>query len=199
MNAQITSIPIRSPRCVLILGCSISLIFPIVWCQLFSPNLLRSHRLAGCMTEMSTLILTLTTALYIHTISASFYNDVGVMIPPKPELASEIQNRARLMESDSCASASYTSGCSSSDPAGCPCSSFTDDERRQILEAHNFRREQSAAGNELCATSDGLSTEPCPAATKMNSLIWDEGLETIATYWAHQFGTKWYSDYTHNL
>lgn len=140
--------------------------------------------------SMSPCSLILSAALLLHAVPASFFSDVGVMIPPKAEVVAEMPNRARLMESSSCASANYTSGCSASDPAGCPCSSFTDDERRQILEAHNFRREQSAAGNELCATSDGSSTEPCPAATKMNSLIWDPELETIATYWAHQFGTK---------
>merc|ERR1719242_2856846 len=91
-----------------------------------------------------------------------------------------------LMESASCASGAYSSGCSSSDPRGCPCESLTDDERTQILDLHNERREQSASGNELCATSDFSDTTPCPAASKMNALIWDSSLEAIATYWAHQ-------------
>merc|ERR1719242_2112547 len=91
-----------------------------------------------------------------------------------------------LMESASCASGAYSSGCSSSDPRGCPCESLSDDERRQILDLHNERREQSASGNELCANSDFSDTTPCPAASKMNALIWDSSLEAIATYWAHQ-------------
>ena len=67
------------------------------------------------------------------------------------------------------------------------CLTLSDDERTQILDAHNERRELAASGNEACSTSDGSSTEPCPAATDMNALIWDDQLETIATYWAHQF------------
>ena len=91
------------------------------------------------------------------------------------------------VDSGSCASGSYNIGCNSTNPDGCPCPSLSDDERTQILDAHNVRRELAASGNEVCATSNGSSTEPCPAATDMNALIWDGELETIATYWAHQF------------
>lgn len=132
--------------------------------------------------------LTLVVLILIHAASASYiHDDIGVMSIPAIN-QHRTPNRARLMESTSCAFGNYSVGCNSTNPAGCPCAPFTDDERLQILNAHNFRREQSASGNELCATSDGSSTEPCPAATKMNALIWDTGLEVIATYWAHQFG-----------
>ena len=116
------------------------------------------------------------TSVYLsYSVTAAFTNDID-------------QETRRLISSSSCASADYTLGCNATNPAGCPCTAFTDEERTQILDAHNERRELAASGNELCATSDGSSVESCPAATDMNALLWDESLEVIATYWAHQFG-----------
>ena len=139
--------------------------------------------------NMCTLTLFAVSLLCVVSHAVSDHNDVGVMIWPDDEMDSKLSPKSarRLISSSSCASGS-TSGCSSSNPAGCPCPAFTDDERTQILDLHNYRRELAASGNEVCASSGGFSTQSCPAGTDMNALLWDEQLETIATYWAHQFG-----------
>ena len=148
---------------------------------------------------MSALILSLCVAVLSHTVSSRrsrrlfsqlvTVDDVGVKIWPdlSPE-AQRINRMAReLIDSATCAEETYASGCSGDDPEGCPCTSFNDTERTQILDAHNYRRELAAAGEELCSNSDNSGTENCPAATDMNALIWDDQLEIISTYWAHQF------------
>merc|ERR1719461_1644281 len=101
-------------------------------------------------------------------------------------IADESERRV-MIDSTSCADGSYSgSTCSSSDPTGCPCTALTADEKAQILALHNERRDLAASGNEDCANSAGTGTTNCPAGTDMNELMWDEGLEKIATYWAHQ-------------
>lgn len=96
-------------------------------------------------------------------------------------------DRRRVLSSTSCASPPYSgTTCSSSDPTDCPCTALSDDEKQQILDLHNDRRDLAASGNEDCSNSGGTGTTNCPAGTDMNALIWDESLEAIATYWAHQ-------------
>ena len=134
-------------------------------------------------------VIAVLAALCKETASTVTITDVGVLqFDEDGQFRAVHDGTRRLIDSSSCASADYTVGCSASDPAGCPCTAFTDDERTQILDAHNERRELAASGNEDCATSGGSSTQKCPAATDMNALLWDQTLETIATYWAHQFG-----------
>ena len=134
--------------------------------------------------SLSLIIAVIQTVLCSHIT----IDDIGVMKWPDESPISINNHRLarELIDSFSCAEETYSSGCSGTDPEGCTCTALTDTEKTQILDAHNERRELAAAGQELCATSSGSGTEACPAATDMNSMIWDDQLETIATYWAHQ-------------
>jgi len=115
------------------------------------------------------------------------YQDDGEVLAPVSSSTTSTPNRQRTLSSTTCAEPPYSGdSCSSSNPTGCTCTALTDDEKAEILAAHNDRRDLAASGNEDCATSNGASTTPCPAATDMNELLWDDGLEAVATYWAHQ-------------
>merc|ERR1719347_879087 len=107
-------------------------------------------------------------------LSHAVSDNVGVMMWPDEEMDTQLKPKSvrRLISSSSCASADYILGCNSTNPAGCPCTAFTDDERTQILDLHNERRELAASGNEVCAASGGSSTESCPAGSDMNALLW---------------------------
>eukprot|EP01084_Bolivina_argentea_P316652 548927_1 len=92
----------------------------------------------------------------------------------------------RFIDNSACSTPPYATECTANNPDNCPCTAFTISEKKQMLDSHNNRRDLAASGGEVCADSTGTSTEKCPSATNMNSLIWDNGLEKVSTYWAHQ-------------
>ena len=80
-----------------------------------------------------------------------------------------------------CARMDYGDQCTKTNLEGCPCPTFSDEERTEILDLHNERRNEFATGNGQCLE------KLCPEATNMNKLVWDKGLEVMATYQAHMF------------
>merc|ERR1719283_375255 len=90
--------------------------------------------------------------------------------------------------SSECASTGgYSTNCISTNPSGCGCDALTTAEKQEILDLHNARRDMAAGGIEACGTSSGGSgSTTCPAASDMNYLFWDPGLEVLSTFWAHQ-------------
>eukprot|EP01084_Bolivina_argentea_P263208 445387_1 len=111
-----------------------------------------------------------------------FVDNIGVLtVNNVPSNSSHRQ----LIDNTACSTPPYTSSCTNTNPNNCPCASFSSTEKQQILDAHNNRRDLAASGNEKCASATGSETK-CPSATNMNYLFWDNGLETISTYWAHQ-------------
>ena len=116
-----------------------------------------------------------------------FVDNIGILMSNNNNLNKLTHNSShrQLIDNNACSNPPYTSTCTSTSPNNCPCISFTDTEKQQILDLHNNRRDKAASGNEICATATGTETK-CPSATNMNYLFWDNGLETISKYWAHQ-------------
>jgi len=109
----------------------------------------------------------------------------------KPVDASISRGRRLISGSSSpeCASmGGYSTNCIATNPKGCGCETLTVSEKQGILDMHNARRDMAAGGIEDCAldSADGAGGEKCPAATDMNYLFWDTGLEVLSTFWAHQ-------------
>merc|ERR1719420_1740234 len=95
----------------------------------------------------------------------------------------------RLISSSECASTGgYSGKCIATKPDGCGCAALTAAEKQEILDLHNARRDMAAGGVEKCATNSasGQGATQCPAASDMNYLFWDPGLEAVSTFWAHQ-------------
>eukprot|EP01083_Nonionella_stella_P193705 715103_1 len=70
----------------------------------------------------------------------------------------------------------YLSASIDSDCGGGACTPFTTEDKQAILDLHNELRDRLAGG--------GLVSQNHPAATDMNYLIWDEGLEAVAQAYA---------------
>jgi len=101
-------------------------------------------------------------------------------------------SRRRLISgsasSDCASTGGYSSNCIATNPEGCGCEALTASEKQEILDLHNARRNMAASGVEDCAldSTEGRGGEKCPAASDMNYLFWDTGLEALSTFWAHQ-------------
>eukprot|EP01083_Nonionella_stella_P254596 874670_1 len=134
-------------------------------------------------------------AIHSHLIKSSlnaqqikpniFVDNMGVLTVNNINNIIQNSSHRRFIDTSACSTPPYTSSCTSTNPNNCPCTSFSTTEKEQILDSHNSRRDRAASGNEKCATVTGTETK-CPSATNMNYLFWDNGLETISTYWAHQ-------------
>ena len=121
-----------------------------------------------------------------HRIMSSFCQ-LLTLITLSVLVAGDDTERRRVLSQSPCAFPPYAgTTCSSSDPTDCPCAALSESERTAILDAHNYNRDLAASGNEDCSDNLGTGTTKCPAATDMNELVWDDSLEAIATYWAHQ-------------